>query len=443
MDNQLSVQWNGGVPINDKPVARGIHRLIRDEFRRHNLIGIWLIKPIKLVGTNSAPLDLRRKHVDEVSGYTTLRFFVRPFGRESCWEVSIAPPDGVDIDEIVELFRGDTKIGVGAATAEDSRAELAVGKIFRGTVTKVLQYGLSLMLEGHDAVGLLPLEEISPDYDVEVLKKFPVRSKLKVMLQSIDGNKLRFSKIMAEAMTSERATDVYAGVPDRDGMLRLKGFSESLSRRVQMLSWIGEVACRFDPEPAPKAEVISHIRAQLMVQTGASEVEAKAIGTIANKFEAVEWITVQRDADGIATSYTMTQFGWSELGGIEKVRAGQKVVVEHPINVRESDAPPEIPPVDGVETPPETEYGPGTEGDPEEPTGVVTIPGPHQITSSMPQSPLAEYFVKMNDLAGVLGRIQELQAEMLALEAQKNTLEGWIREHGEDLQKIVYNIPKG
>lgn len=289
--------------------------------------GKWTLELYKKTGGGLQDrVIFKRLFEHEISGgKTSLMYNIRPFDRDSSWSVIAHPPGDVNVQSLAESIAGAAPPPPPSGGEEDAPSNNFVpNQVYSARITAHGQWEMEIEVEGKHP-GVIPLADICTDkFDQRQMRKFPVGSKLKVVVTDSSGAKLECST-RTEGLVSDNSKDVFTGIPNADGSLRLKGFQKGPQGLNRVFKLCGRMAASFykyDPKPLPIDEAMDDVELYMMEEYTKDgyevlRVDHNLIGilmrTICEMSELPEpWMT-KSDA-----GFTLTKFAWQELGGKDK-----------------------------------------------------------------------------------------------------------------------------
>lgn len=322
-----------------KEDKKAVNRMI-DIFMEHvsavGLGGDWTLELFKKTGGGAQDRILfKRLFEHEISGgKLSLLYNIRPFDRDSSWLVIAHPPEGADARAIAKRITGDADFESRPVQPDDDsppspdHSKLVTNQACTARIKSHGQWEMEVLIEDKWP-GFIPLADIClAKYDRSQMKKHPIGSKLKVIITDPSGTRVECSTRTGGFVATDFADDVFTGIPDADGGLRLKGFHKKLGRVFDLLKRLAPTFLKYDEmsRPVPSDEIVEDVELTLMEMSQEQGYDVKYVdhAKISVTMNAIcklaelpeQW--VKKVDDG----FSLTSFGWSELGGKEKLRGG-------------------------------------------------------------------------------------------------------------------------
>jgi hypothetical protein len=334
----FSTSWQAGGKTHDASIIKKIRRVIEGKFGKMGYGGIWVIKPIKRINKTQEPFIYKRIYDGDFGARAGIRAVCD--GGKEAWEISILQPEDYDILDVVAALGGASPV-VAANKPEESvatdpinptvadalRKAMADGFVFTGRVNSTSKHSLTVILDEcyGNVVGVVPLEHLSGDYDRDILSKYPRGKAIKVCVIDVSGKLPKFSVVGASISTkSDKIGEIFTGVPDSDGNLRLSGYVKDLNRRFDVLNWLKTLASECYPKPMPRDDAIDRVMAGLIgryhARSGKTTVARRVVAVILSSFSKNQELWLELDD----RDFAVTERGWEAMGGKPEAESAEE-----------------------------------------------------------------------------------------------------------------------
>lgn len=404
---------------------------IADIFRKHLLRlgfreGRWDIDIIKKTSKVCT-------HPLEYMHHAARKFYYQVQSSErsnACWRIVLHIPVFVDPVSVIAAERGLAENGTSQMNNTTEEAiQITVGQIHKATIREHLEYGLKIQIGEYE--GIILLADISEDYDKNDLFRYPVGKVIPVLISSIDDKKKQIvcsTKIETVAST----TDLFTGVPNKDGSLSLLGFARDLHRKYELVERLA-ILCMDDPNHNVKHDVaVAHIDSFFKEKFNATTLDKRGLSALLTGISSGDFAWLKKTDDG----YTLTELGWETIEGQSKPKPAPEIVEPQPDNTPESEPEPKSPELVTSQTNAIKEAGSYTQlKKPEEPEDEKHL---EDFKEHMPRKAdahnevIQENRIKKTDLdevAECLGRMARLHAithNISALITEQEEIQKWL-----------------
>lgn len=311
----------------DDRVSNGICSIIKEKLGAIGYRGIWVARPVKLVGNNSDPFEYK-SCVADYGTRETIHALCRPGDKGTCWEVSILPPSDYDVRDVAAAMGGAprqapprlpmpsvSKVGAKLTVQDALKKAMDDKRVFVVKVTARMPHGLQVVTDDEFVIrGLIPIEHIDEPYNKANLHKYSQGDTAKACIVEVSDRLNKFSIVAAKAATgSNKMSEVFVDKPNSDGRLPLAGFSRDLDRRMMVIEWLKPLAIKYHPNPIPRDVAINTVISSLIAKyPGTKTVERKsAAAIIGSLVTGSRWLDLSDDE---SRDFVFTDLGWRTVG---------------------------------------------------------------------------------------------------------------------------------
>lgn len=329
MSTELVVECPDGEDKDSKLVVGRMTQIFRKHLDKFGLRGKWGLALYKKTGSSGQDRIVFKGIISNnaTGNKPVLMYSGRPMDRDSSWLVAVTPPKGIDLNYIEEL---ESKAkGTAQTTKNEPEDEtkdeimVAVNQVKFANVVDHAQHGLNILVEGgHE--GFIPLADICEGkYERKWLNRYPIDKRIKVVITEVGSDgRLKCSVRTDGILSTNSLQDVFSGVADKDGTLKLSGFTKDPGRIYELVNWLAMTAMdgtAGDPRPLCQIEATDAAMEFIITKYDAKTVSKQSVAVILTSLCSSIEPLIRKDDDG---NYFLTEFGWAELGGREKFMPG-------------------------------------------------------------------------------------------------------------------------
>lgn len=236
---------------------------------------------------------------------------IQPIDSDASWRIILHVPVFVDPSSLIEAERDSIKKGaqqMDNITKSDD-IQITVGQIHKAIVSEHLEYGLKIKIGEYE--GIILLADISETYDKNDLFRYPVGKTISIIVSSIDEKKKQIMcSTKIETVTSS-TTNLFTGVPNKDGSLSLQGYARDLHRKYDIVERLA-ILCIDNPNRNVKHDVaVAHIESFFKEKYNALTLDKRGLSALLTGICQGDIAWLQKTEDG----YTLTELGWETIDG--------------------------------------------------------------------------------------------------------------------------------
>jgi len=309
---------NGAPSAADGRVMNAVAKLLKAHLERLGLSKQWACRLLERTGAGGNETVKFRHIVKDATGEYPV-YMVRPFDRDTAWNVKVFPPPGVTCRNIEDIEKPmATAPAVPAPASKYTACQIhrakVLGHLYSGTDCRA--HGLRIVLGNEGVEGYIPLADISPTYNRRELDKYPVGTVIsRVAVADPTRKPMRCTLHVDGLANPDDSRDVFTGRPDKAGVLNLAGFTRDIGRTYELLGELKTLAecCR------PKGSGDNPAMPRIDVLACASEFFQREYGAKVSPVGIVSMLTglckvAEPMLRRVADDYQLTEFGWTELG---------------------------------------------------------------------------------------------------------------------------------
>jgi hypothetical protein len=292
-------------------VKTKIRLMLTEHLEDLNISGTWKFDLFRKTGKGGhADFQyLRAGHSPDC-----LIFYVRPFSRDSGWNIRLFAPSPELFKSLRQRFEKEPT----PPKKEEFEAHSYVdGQLAKATISGHSPHGLNITLD-EKFLGFVPLEDFSPSYNRKDLLHYPVGKSIRVCISDASGRVVRCSLRTDGIAATSLSNDLFSGKPERDGSLSLVGFTKTVERQLMALSYVADVAITYHPNGTPYDEVTAYLKEGLLSEYKAKSIDQRAIGALMRALTDDQQGNVDPFVIKKNDLVFVTRHGWNELRGIGK-----------------------------------------------------------------------------------------------------------------------------